>query len=208
MIASMLSLNFEDIRALGIRDGYSLHRVVYDLFDDIRTKDQKKASVSSGILYADKGGDRSGKKILILSNRQPNNPKHGQLHSKPIPGSFLEHDTYNFEVIFNPTKRDKFTRKLIPVIGREALIQWFLDKTLKSYGFEIKKRSLQIKDITVNSFDKKGERVTQGSVTFLGTLIVSNREKFICSFRQGIGRGRAFGFGLLQIVPILNPLNL
>jgi len=36
---------------------------------------------------------------------------------------------------------------------------------------------------------------------------VENRELFITSFRQGIGRGRAFGFGLLQIAPVKNVSN-
>jgi len=35
-----------------------------------------------------------------------------------------------------------------------------------------------------------------------GELYVIDSEQFKQSFRQGIGRGRAFGFGLLQIVPL------
>jgi CRISPR system Cascade subunit CasE len=35
-----------------------------------------------------------------------------------------------------------------------------------------------------------------------GELEIVDRSLFIKSFQQGIGRGRAFGFGLLQIAPL------
>ena len=43
MIASALHLSRSDVKALKITDAYSLHRVVYDLFDDIRTETEKKS---------------------------------------------------------------------------------------------------------------------------------------------------------------------
>jgi CRISPR system Cascade subunit CasE len=57
-------------------------------------------------------------------------------------------------------------------------------------------------------FNKKGNQVTLGSATLQGGLTVIDREKFKHSFCQGIGRGRAFGFGLLQIVPNSNPFDI
>jgi len=55
--------------------------------------------------------------------------------------------------------------------------------------------------MSVQTFKKDGQTVTHGSATLKGELQVTDREQFNQSFRQGIGRGRAFGFGLLQIVP-------
>ena len=66
MIASVLHLSRADVKALKITDAYSLHIAVYSLFDDIRTENEKQKSVPSGILYADKGGDFHGRKILLL----------------------------------------------------------------------------------------------------------------------------------------------
>ena len=37
-----------------------------------------------------------------------------------------------------------------------------------------------------------------------GQLQVIDRDRFQESFAQGIGRGRSFGCGLLQIVPLLD----
>ena len=207
MIASVLRLSRSDIKNLKITDAYSLHRVVYSLFEDGRTGAEKKASVPSGILYADKGGDFNNRNILLLSNRKPNIPEFGEVESREIPESFLQHEIYRFEVILNPTKRDKNTRKTVPIKGREQILKWFVAKAPASWGFSVKAESLQINNLSVKTFEKKGHIVTQGSAALQGELTVVDREKFRISFQQGIGRGRAFGFGLLQIVPIANPFH-
>jgi CRISPR system Cascade subunit CasE len=203
MYAAGLRLSRNDVKALKITDAYSLHRVVYDLFDDIRSPQQKQASLPSGILYADKGGDFHSRLILMLANRPPNPaPKHGEVESKAIAAAFLQHNRYTFEVAVNPGKRDKQTGKIVAVRGREAINAWFVDRAEKSWGFKVNPINLQIEKMAVQSFKKDNQIVTHGSATFKGELQVIDREKFSQSFRQGIGRGRAFGFGLLQIVPL------
>lgn len=207
MIASFLCLTRADIMALRIRDAYSLHRVVYDLYPDTRTELEKCASVSSGILYADKGGDWSSRHILMLADRPPKTPEHGQLENRTVSPSFLQHNHYGFEVIINPTKRDKASGKIMAIRGYEAITQWFIDKAPKAWGFHVKPQHVQLRDLGVKIFEKKGHAVTQGSATVRGELAVIDRARFIQSFQLGIGRGRAFGFGLLQLVPLLNPDN-
>ncbi len=210
MIASVLHLKRADVKALKITDAYSLHRIVYDLFDDIRSDQDKQKSVSSGILYADKGGDFYGRKILMLSNRAPNMPEHGELLVKKIAASFLDHSHYRFEVVINPTKREKLQRdglgkkvsgKVIAIRERDQIAQWFIDKA-PQWGFEASPAHLEVGTITVKRFVKNGQVITQGQASLLGRLTVTDPEKFIRSFQQGIGRGRAFGCGLLQIVPL------
>src|SRR5579872_3062928 len=119
MIASVWHLTSADMKALRITDTYSLHRIVYSLYEDVRTESEKLTSMPSGILYVDKGGDWSGRRILMLSDRLPRDPEFGKLESKCIPDNFFQHGRYAFEVTINPTKRDKNTRKIIPIIGRE-----------------------------------------------------------------------------------------
>lgn len=201
MIASVLHLSRVDVKALKITDAYSLHRVVYDLFDDVRSSAEKQASVSSGILYADKGGDFHGRKILMLSNRQPNLPEHGELSIKKISGSFLDYELYRFEVVVNPSKRDNASRKIIALRKREEIAAWFIDKA-PQWGFSISPAHLEVSNMSVKRFEKGGQNITQGQAVLLGRLAVTNRQTFIESFQHGIGRGRAFGCGLLQIVPL------
>ncbi len=208
MIAGVLRLSRADIKALKITDAYSLHRVVYDLFEDVRSEEEKLASKASGILYADKGGDFSHRQILLLANRIPQQPQHGELQMRAIPDDFLQHERYRFEVTVNPTKREKATKRLVPIRGREAVTEWFMAKAPDAWGFSVDPASLQVLKLTVREFDKQGHAVTQGQASLQGVLTVTDRSRFITSFQQGIGRGRAFGCGLLQIVPMVNPFDL
>ena len=202
MIAGVLTLTLQDMKAAGITDAYSIHRVIYDLFEDVRSDDQKSASVPSGILYVDKGGDKGARRILFMSDRSPRTPRAGTVQTKAIPDAFLEHEIYRFETVINPTKRDSKTGKLIALRTREDIASWFAGKSEASWGFETDSSTLEIRAIQVLRFEKKGSKVTIGQARVTGFLKVKDRELFIKSFRQGIGRCRSFGCGLLQIVPV------
>lgn len=201
--ASVLRLGRADIKILSIKDAYSLHKVVYGLFEDVRSDEEKQASNSSGIVYADKGGDFNTRQILMLSDRKPHQtPQFGEVQTKPIHAGFLAHERYAFETTLNPGKRDKQTGKIVPIRGREAIELWFKTRAPESWGFSVNPEKLEIGQMSVQTFEKSGQTITHGSASLKGELIVTNRENFIQSFKQGIGRGRAFGFGLLQIVPL------
>ena len=208
MIASVLHLDRKAVKALCITDLYSLHRVVYSLYDDVREAGQKGASQSSGILFADQGGDFHGRRILMLSNRSPAeciDGQYGHVQSKAIPGDFLDHTHYRFQVIVNPTTRDGSSRKLIPVKGREAIAEWFAKRALGSWGFSVSTNHLQIENVDVLRFrDKQQQTVTICQAHVKGLLSVTDHTIFCNSFTQGIGRARTFGCGLMQIVPLID----
>jgi len=208
MIASVLHLDRKAVKELKITDPYALHRVIYSLYDDVRTEEQKSASQSSGILFADQGGDFHGRKILMLSDRNPTacvDGQFGEVQSRPVPDDFLSYQHYRFNVIVNPTRRDSASRKLITVKGREAIAEWFAQRALQSWGFNVSPEHFQIDNIDVLNFkDKKQRPVTICQAHVQGQLSVTDTEKFHRSFTQGIGRARAFGCGLLQIVPLVN----
>lgn len=201
--ASVLRLSRADMKILNIKDAYALHKVVYGLFEDIRSDIDKQTSIPSGIVYTDKGGDFNIRQILLLSNRKPHQtPQFGEVQTKPIYPGFLAHKHYAFEITLNPGKRDKQTGKIVPIRGREGIEQWFKERAPKSWGFSVNPENLQTEKISVQAFEKTGKTITHGSATLKGELTVIDRDRFILSFIQGIGRGRAFGFGLLQIVPL------
>lgn len=201
--ASVLRLSRADMKTLNIKDAYALHKVVYGLFEDVRSDAEKQTSISSGIVYTDKGGDFNIRQILLLSNRKPHQtPQFGEVQTKPIHSGFLAHKRYAFEITLNPSKRDKQTGKIVPLRGREGIEQWFKERAPKSWGFSVNPENLQTEKISVQAFEKTGKTITHGSATLKGELTVIDRDRFILSFIQGIGRGRAFGFGLLQIVPL------
>lgn len=204
MIVSELVLTREEAIALKLMDTYSVHRIVYDLFEDVRTEKEKTESVPSGILFTDKGIRDDKRLILILSNRPPRIPQQGTLQCRPLSDSFLMHDRYRFEVKMNPTKREKSSGKTIAIRGFEAIRLWFLERATEAWGFRVNEEGLRVNITSDQRFWKNPHnKVTQAVATFSGELEVVNREKFINSIQNGIGRGRAFGFGLLQVVPVL-----
>lgn len=207
LIASVLHLDRRAVQALKINDAYGLHKAVYGLFPDVRSAEEKQASKPSGFLYADQGGDYKSRKILLLSDREPITQidnQYGEVQSKNISPDFLQHDTYRFKVVVNPTRRDSASRKLVPVKGRDAIAQWFMERAQASWGFNVVPLQLQVDSTDVLSFKDKAQRqITLAQAQVQGVLQVADRQQFIQSFSQGIGRGRAFGCGLLQIVPFV-----
>ena len=201
--ASVLRLSRADMNILGVKDAYALHKVVYGLFEDTRSDAEKQASTRSGIVYADKGGDFNTRQILMLSNRKPHQtPQFGEVHTRIVHADFLAHERYAFEVTLNPGKRDQRTGKVVPIRGREGIEQWFKERAPKSWGFDVNAENLQTGQLSVQTFEKSGNAITHGSATLKGELTVIDKDCFTKSFTQGIGRGRAFGFGLLQIIPL------
>lgn len=194
MIATLLHLNRADCKALGLKDIYSLHKVVYSLFPP-------KTGESRDFLFADKGGDFHGRKILILSRRKPVSPGFGEISSKVIHERFLEFEHYGFEMVLNPTRRDAGTGKIVAVRGRDNLLEWFTEKVPR-FGFKVFSESLQVNHAGVLIYKKNGKTRTHNTATFIGKLNVTDRQAFVKSFEEGIGRAKSFGFGLLQIVPI------
>jgi CRISPR system Cascade subunit CasE len=208
LIASVLHLDRQASKALRITDPYSLHRVVYSLYEDVRSAEEKGASQTSGILYADQGGDFHSRRILLLADRMPAeciDGQYGQVQSRPVAEGFLAHDCYRFKVIVNPTRRDNASRKLLPVKGREAISDWFCERALQNWGFRVSREHLQVDRIDIQRFkDKQQHPVTLAQAHVQGLLKVTDGTQFHNSFARGIGRARAFGCGLLQVVPLLD----
>ena len=208
LYASALHLDRTAVKALKITDMYSLHRVVYSLFPDVRSDHEKQSHIQSGIVYADQGGDFHGRKVLIVSDRQPAthlDGQYGEIISKLIADSFLSYPRYRFKVQVNPVRKEKQTGKRVAVTGRGDIAQWFLHRASTSWGFDVDPQTLQIDSIEVQQFnDKEGRKITLGKAHIQGMLTVSDQQQFRNSFKNGIGKGRAFGCGLLQIVPVID----
>jgi CRISPR system Cascade subunit CasE len=197
LFASVLFLDRKAVRALRMVDAYSVHRVVYALFDPTE-------NAQGRFLFADQGGDALGRRILLLSDRPPapTVQGHGQVQTKPLPHGFLEHPLYRFKVIINPTYRENQTGKRRPVVGREAIATWFAQTAVRAWGFEPDPVRLEVGRVDVLRFaDKHKHPVTLCQAQVEGVLRVTDPAVFQHQFAQGLGKGRAFGCGLLQIVP-------
>ena len=125
-----------------------------------------------------------------------------------------------FRLRANPTKRvgksdalakDKFkeskTRRRVELRTDEEKIEWLrrkgADAGFRLAGVRIKEsiaNVAQIADGKIRSRRSEGEPpMTFGATTFEGVLEVTDAEKFRQSLKQGIGTGKAYGFGLLSV---------
>lgn len=175
---------------LRITDPYSLHRVVLGLFPEIKT---------GRTLFADKGVKRGIRSLLILSEIQPILAGPGELSTRIIPESFLNHSEYRFQIIVNPVVRKHATKKIEPVRNRNDIAAWFTTKS-PNWGFACPEPIVD--EIWVEKFRHKDADITLGCARISGVLQVTDRERFIECFKTGLGRGRAFGCGLLQLKPL------
>ncbi|MDP3187980.1 MAG: type I-E CRISPR-associated protein Cas6/Cse3/CasE [Limnobacter sp.] len=192
-----LTLGAVHFKKLKITDPYSLHRVVYGLFDE-KSKD---GANGNRILYCDMGGDFGQRRIEILSGSAPDTSQVGQssLCVKQITDRFFQYDTYMFRVTVNPIRRRESAE--FPIIEKQEAITWFTQKAT-AWGFEVQPTGIEIDSMNPIHFEAKEKHiVTINQAKIRGALRVVDREKFIHSAKNGIGRGKSFGCGLLLLQP-------
>lgn len=190
-----LFLDAAALRKGNIRDDYSIHRLVYSLFP----LEQER----SRFLYADKGSVRGGRLLLVLSEKEPNVPEYVTSATTIISENFFRFSDYRFEIDLNPVKKEKESGKRRAVTGQLDLLNWFIAHSEK-WGFQADARSLEVSIKPIRQFSKDGTVCTFNHAFFRGSLHVTDQEKFRESFLAGLGHGKAFGFGLLQLRPISN----
>ena len=200
MILSLLTINRSQLAKViksngGRFDIYTAHKLVYTLFPE------EEAGRDFLFRYKETA---SGKRIVILSQREPDISRlpeeHCSIKFRHIPDSYFDAEYYRFEVQINPVKRDIKTGKIVPVKGRNELIAWFCGKAGK-YGFEAMPDTMSVENTDTLIFKKGEKKITLGKAVFSGVLKVKDKEIFMQSFKKGLGKGKSFGFGLLEIVP-------
>lgn len=194
-----LFLDAAALRKGNIRDDYSIHRLVYSLFP----LEQER----SRFLYADKGSVRGGRLLLVLSEKEPNVPEYVTSATTIISENFFRFSDYRFEIDLNPVKKEKESGKRRAVTGQLDLLNWFIAHSEK-WGFQADARSLEVSIKPIRQFSKDGTVCTFNHAFFRGSLHVTDQEKFRESFLAGLGHGKAFGFGLLQLRPISNATSI
>ncbi len=153
-----------------------------------------------------------GFRFLILSPRQPVRPiwcPEKSWFSKAIPESFLQYKSYEFSVLVNPTRKVRSAKdgkllknsRRVPLATREQQVDWFQRKG-QQHGFEPDERLLRIVQRPRQIFNKSGSLGTHSVVEFAGILRVTEKDAFTRAIFEGIGPAKAFGLGMLCLLPI------
>ena len=78
--------------------------------------------------------------------------------------------------------------------------QWLLDRAAK-HGFALREEEFTVTRVQWQHFAKHGIRpVTLLAVTYEGVLRVTDPEQFRALLCQGMGRGKAYGLGLMTVM--------
>lgn len=192
MIASKIIIPREVCIQKKLTNIYSFHNFVYELFPWVDGK-------ARDFVYLDKGFQKDMHSLLVISSRHPIERNYYQVLSKEIPEELFSYAYYRFDVITNPIR--KHDRKEYPIIGRLNQGKWFLDKA-EQWGFSVGQDELEVSNTFVENIKSNKHDIVQQRVSFSGRLTVLDRKKFKESVCHGIGKGKSFGLGLLEVVPI------
>ena len=102
-------------------------------------------------------------------------------------------------LITNGTKKKNGQR--VALSKREDLIDWIKRKG-EQHGFTLDPASLKTVPRPRQQFSKKGKTGTHTATEFTGKLQVTDPTEFLKAATHGIGSAKAFGFGMLCLVPL------
>ena len=157
-----------------------------------------------------------GKDYLLKKKKKK--PDLDSLEKYGVPGSaetksydkFLnaveEGQLYRFRVTLNPVKSlsqgPGRRGRVVPEITAEQQLL-FLESRADKLGFELVPGKYQILERCWVPFKKQGQKAIQLSkVTYEGLLSVADKEVFYHTLTEGIGKKKAYGFGLMTVIPI------
>lgn len=198
MYLSRLKLNPKNRKVLKeISNIYMLHKTLMRAFPD-------KMDGGPGRVLFRLDDTYDGPIILVQSTKEPTWDKIDtdpdylleEPDKKRFEPTLRNGQVLAFRLVANPTvKKDK---KRLGILKEEELWAWFKRKA-EMGGFSIVKAF-----ITPLGFMKCGEGdkdISLYSVKVDGVLRVDASERFQATLENGIGSGKAFGFGLLSIAP-------
>lgn len=145
---------------------------------------------------------RQGHRVLMLSTVAPNPLPWGVWNTKPIPETFLNRRRYYFQLRTNPVRRHE--REARPVLDPAEIESWIAERLGKS-GMDL--LAADVSPPRAQRFKRQNGRSTEmifNMVEATGVVEIADRELFISQWPRGIGRGRAFGFGLMLLKPLSN----
>ncbi len=159
--------------------------------------------------------------LLLLSERQPelssvvrqfgfadgDSPPECRAYD-PLLNRITDGSRWHFKLRANPVicksegKPEHGGRgKLCALAGVQNQRNWLFDRAPK-YGFSLDPEGFDVTGIDRYSFLKgsSGKRVSLLGVTFEGVLTVTDADTMRIAMTEGIGRGKAYGMGLLTVM--------
>lgn len=196
-------IDVESVARLQLRDVYDWHQLAWKAFPG------RDGQPRDFLTRLDRQEREGRVRLLLLSPQAPARPPEWPAdpeawQTREITPAFLAHRHYRFQLRANPTKRDNASRKRLPLRTDAELRAWLNRKAAQS-GFAVDVDTLRVIQEGREWFAKPGHQGFHHAVEFEGVLAVTDPVRFAEAFTHGIGSGKAFGFGLLALVPCSAP---
>jgi CRISPR system Cascade subunit CasE len=162
--------------------------------------------------------------LLVLSSQKPDLSK---LEMFGVKGTGLtkKYDYYlnnlykgqimRFRLTANPSYRAKSGKKEGRMVAHVTVDQqknWLLKRAANA-GFEVLSKNIELNDSLLNydmeivnrdwpSLGHHNRRIRLRRVSYEGLLRISDLEKFKYALTHGIGREKAYGMGLMTVIPV------
>ena len=123
----------------------------------------------------------------------------------PFLANIKENQKWRFRLQANPTHSEYVSGgkrgKVYAHVTVKQQEGWLLKKAT-ACGFDLNEQQFFVAQNDVLRFTRQGKSVTLGVTVFEGVLTVTNVELFRNTLISGIGRAKAYGCGLLTIMPL------
>lgn len=157
--------------------------------------------------------------LLLLSNQKPSlqhaisqfglEGESWQTKSyQPLLERIEENTIWRFRLTANPTKSCKESSQNRGIVRAHITThyqeQWLAERC-ESCGFSLQPQEFSVVESRWLKFYKGANRkkpVSLLAVTYEGILTVTDKERFQATLQKGIGRGKAYGMGMLTVARI------
>jgi CRISPR-associated protein Cas6/Cse3/CasE subtype I-E len=139
-----------------------------------------------------------GRRMTAVTIRAATLPQVLDEYGKSLPMSFEASQELDFSLVSQCAIRrgERNARTAIDIDDDERRVDW-LHKRSSLNGFEV--IAVEIASVERIYIGKMGARHVADRTRFTGRLRVTDAEKFTAALRNGVGHGKAFGLGLIDI---------
>jgi len=141
-------------------------------------------------------------RLLLLAKEAPQILNIGQCDGiKRINPEFAKGDLYWFKLRANPVCRERKSGKLRPLTSNEDLLDYLTRKGMR-YGFKLHSEPGFLTHSATFAKSRNLPPITLNIADMEGILSIEDPNSFMEGFQNGIGRGCAFGCGMLLLKEI------
>lgn len=166
-------------------DTYAIHQFVYKLM----AKEKRDFTFNSEIV--------DNKLIIMIYHKNLVEITDFESETVQLTENFFNKNYYEFNININSVVRKI---KNYYSVKRDKMNEWLTEKFQKN---GIKLIQLTNAQPCQLKFKKKEHDVVLYSNICNGIIEIENKEKFQLAIEKGIGRGRAFGLGMLLVKPVI-----